>query len=115
MHHLRNGAALAAAAGFLLALGAASPATAAGSAVCPQTDGWTKVEEVAGDATSIGFAVPDGYKVVATCVKSSTVVAYAEVDETDWVEFESPAFNGRGTPKAISHYAYVLVEDDDRR
>ena len=68
--------------------------------------------DVSGDATTLTLTAPDGYLISGYCVKAGSV---NQGDGPQYYVVDPPAASveiSHTSGKAISHYSYVLVEDD---
>jgi len=92
--------------------GLASGAAAAPT-VCPDGDGWVKVDLVQDGVTDLEVAAPEGMLIAATCVKAGRALDQVTLETpVPVVGLVTPGTNGKGVAQAISHYAVLLVPDD---
>jgi hypothetical protein len=101
---------LAAAAVVLLTVGAAS-AAATDDQVCAA--GSSGKIDVSGDDTTMTLTAPDGYLISGYCVKAGSA---KQGLGAEWYALDPPAASveiNHSSGKAISHYAYALVEDSE--
>lgn len=76
----------------------------------------TKDDDGKGEPVAVSVTAPDGYQIVAHCVKAGS-----DAPDTQWyldeprssVDIVSNAENHLGTPKAISHFTVKLVQVED--
>jgi hypothetical protein len=86
---------------------------AAAPTVCPDSDGWVKVDLVEDGVTSVHVTAPEGMLIAATCVKAGRTVDQVSLDvPVPVVDLVSPGTNRKGVMQAVSHYAVLLVPDD---
>lgn len=86
---------------------------AAAPTVCPDGDGWVKVDLTQDGVTSLQVAAPEGMLIAATCVKAGRTVDQVSLEvPVPVVDLVSPGTNRKGVTQAVSHYAVLLVPDD---
>ena len=92
--------------------GVASGAAAAPT-VCPDGDGWVKVDLAEDGVTNLQVTAPEGMLIAATCVKAGRTVDQVSLEvPAPVVDLVTPGTNDKGIAQAISHYAVLLVADD---
>ena len=84
-----------------------------GQEVCPQGDGWDKVDNIG--SLSYIYKVGEGFHVTDTCYKASTELVFEELDPPEGVEviLVSSVTNDNDEPQDISHASFLLEEWDE--
>ncbi|MFC5730324.1 MULTISPECIES: hypothetical protein [Nocardioides] len=90
--------------GALVGVTTMTPAAAAD--VCPDGDGWDKVDGLSG--TSYTYTPPEGFTVTQNCYKASTTVRFGSGPTVT-----STVKNKNGKVQDLSHASFLLVPESD--